>query len=167
MRTNYLAKFIILGITFYGLQTLHGPSQAVRAFSALVHYTDWVPGHVHMGTMGWVTMTIAAGFYYMIPKIYKTDLYSIKLANMHFWLVLIGQIIFSVTMWITGLRQGAMWQATAADGTLAYSNYIPTLTPNYPFWTIRAVSGVIFFAGFVVFVYNLYRTIRGAKKGAS
>jgi cytochrome c oxidase cbb3-type subunit 1 len=165
MRTNYLAKFIILGITFYGLQTLQGPSQAIRAFSALVHYTDWVPGHVHMGTMGWVTMTISAGFYYMVPKIYKTELHSIKLANAHFWLVLIGQLIFSVTMWITGIRQGAMWQATAADGSLMYSNFIQTLTPNYPFWIMRAAGGVVFFAGFVVFVYNLYMTVKKAKKG--
>ena len=52
MRDNYLVKFLIFGITFYGLQTLQGPSQAVRTFSGFIHYTDWVPGHVHMGTLG-------------------------------------------------------------------------------------------------------------------
>ncbi len=162
MRSNYLVKFIVLGITFYGLQTLQGPSQAVRAFSALIHYTDWVPGHVHMGTMGWVTMTLSAGFYYMLPRIYKTELYSVKLADLHFWLVLVGQLIYSVTMWITGIRQGAMWQAVNPDGSLVYSNFIQTLTPNYPFWNMRAAGGIIFFAGFLVFVYNIYKTIRTA-----
>jgi cytochrome c oxidase cbb3-type subunit 1 len=162
MRSNYLVKFIVLGITFYGLQTIQGPSQAIRSFSALIHFTDWVPGHVHMGTMGWVTMTLSVGYYYMLPRIYNTELYSVKLANVHFWLVLVGQLIYSVTMWITGIRQGAMWQALSADGSLAYPNFIQTLTPNYPFWNMRTMGGVIFFAGFLVFVYNIYKTIKQA-----
>ena len=162
MRSNYLIKFVILGITFYGLQTIQGPSQAIRSFSALVHFTDWVPGHVHMGTMGWVTMTLSVGFYYMLPRIYNTEIYSIKLANVHFWLVLIGQLIYSVTMWITGIRQGAMWQALSADGSLTYPNFIQTLTLNYPFWNMRTMGGLIFFAGFLVFVFNIYKTIRHA-----
>ena len=54
MKTDYLAKFFILGITFYGLQTVQGPTQGLRVVSQLIHFTDWVPGHVHMGTMGWV-----------------------------------------------------------------------------------------------------------------
>ncbi|MCK4910529.1 MAG: cbb3-type cytochrome c oxidase subunit I, partial [Thermodesulfovibrionales bacterium] len=86
MRTNYLTKFFILGITFYGIQTVQGPTQGFRVVSQLIHYTDWVPGHVHMGTMGWVTLTIAASIYYVIPKIYRTEIYSEKLANIHFWL---------------------------------------------------------------------------------
>lgn len=163
MRTNYLVKFIVFGITFYGLQTLQGPSQAIREFSALVHFTDWVPGHVHMGTMGWVTMTICAGFYYILPQIYNTSLYSVRLANLHFWLALIGQLIYSVTMWITGVRQGAMWQAMNTDGSLAHSNFIETLTPNYPFWNMRTAGGIIFMAGYLVFVFNIYKTIRQSK----
>jgi cytochrome c oxidase cbb3-type subunit 1 len=162
MRSNYLVKFIVLGITFYGLQTIQGPSQAIRAFSALTHFTDWVPGHVHMGTMGWVTLTLSAGFYYMLPRIYNTEIYSVKLANVHFWLVLVGQLIYSVTMWITGIRQGAMWQAMNADGSLTYPNFMQTLTPNYPFWNMRTMGAVIFFAGFLVFVYNIYKTIKHA-----
>jgi cytochrome c oxidase cbb3-type subunit 1 len=134
----------------------------VRAFSALVHYTDWVPGHVHMGTMGWVTMTISAGFYYMLPRVYNTEIYSVKLANLHFWLVLVGQLIYSVTMWITGIRQGAMWQAMDKEGSLVYANFIQTLTPNYPFWNLRTLGGIIFFIGFVVFVYNIVQTVRNA-----
>jgi len=160
MRSNYLVKFIVLGITFYGMQTIQGPSQAIRSFSALVHYTDWVPGHVHMGTMGWVTMTLSAGFYYMIPRIYNTEVYSIKLANLHFWLVLVGQLLYSVSLWITGIRQGAMWQAMDKDGALVYANFIQTLAPNYAFWNMRTAGGIIFFAGFLVFAYNIYKTIR-------
>ncbi|MHB8882559.1 MAG: cbb3-type cytochrome c oxidase subunit I [Thermodesulfovibrionales bacterium] len=159
MNTQYLTKFFIMGITFYGLQTVQGPTQGLRVVSQLIHYTDWVPGHVHMGTMGWVTMTTAASIYYVIPKIYHTEIYSIKVANIHFWLVLIGQLIFSITMWITGIQQGALWKAVNDDGSLKYS-FVETLTKNYPFWQLRTVGGLIFTVGMLFFIYNIYMTIR-------
>lgn len=159
MRTHYLTKFFLLGITFYGLQTVQGPSQGVRVISSLIHYTDWVPGHVHMGTMGWVTMVIVASTYYIIPKIYHTEIYSIRLANIQFWFVLIGQLMFSITMWITGVQQGAMWKATNADGSLKYT-FVESLAANYPYWQMRTVAGVIFVVGLLFFLYNVFMTVR-------
>lgn len=159
MRTNYLTKFFIVGITFYGLQTIQGPSQGIRVVSSLIHYTDWVPGHVHMGTMGWVTMVICASVYYMLPAMYKTEIYSEKVANTHFWLVLVGQLMFSITMWITGLQQGAMWKMTNADGSLKYT-FMETLVRNYPYWEMRTVAGVIFVVGMLFFIYNVAMTIK-------
>jgi len=161
MRSNYLVKFLILGITFYGLQTLQGPMQAVRSFSAFIHYTEWVPGHVHMGTMGWVSMVLFAAIYYMAPHLYGRRLYSVGLANLHFWLVLIGQLIYSVSMWIAGVQQASMWHATNPDGSLVYS-FMEALVTMYPYWWIRAVSGLVYLAGVGVFVYNLMMT---AKQG--
>ncbi|UCD34155.1 MAG: cbb3-type cytochrome c oxidase subunit I [Nitrospiraceae bacterium] len=159
MRTHYLTKFFILGITFYGLQTVQGPTQAIRVVSQLIHFTDWVPGHVHMGTMGWVTMTAAASIYYIIPKIYNTEIYSVKVANTHFYLVLIGQLMFSITMWITGIQQGALWKAVNPDGTLKYT-FMEGLAKNYPYWHMRTLSGIIFTLGMLFFIYNVFMTMR-------
>ena len=112
MQTNYLTKFFILGITFYGLQTVQGPTQAMRVVSSLIHYTDWVPGHVHMGTMGWVTMTSRQPRSTTSSRRSTTPRSTaMKVANTHFWLVLVGQLMFSITMWITGIQQGALWKA--------------------------------------------------------
>ena len=166
LRTAYLAKFFIAGITFYGLQTLQGPTQGLRAVSSLVHYTDWVPGHVHMGTMGWVVLTVTAAIYYITTRVYKTEIYSESLANTHFWLVLLGQIGFSITMWITGIRQGLMWKSTNVDGTLTYS-FIETLVGNYPYWMARSVFGVIFIVGMLVFLFNFIMTIVKGKQNLS
>ena len=167
LKTHYLTKFFIAGITFYGLQTLQGPSQGIRAVSSLIHYTDWVPGHVHMGTMGWVVLTITAAMYYVVSKIYKTEVFSVKLANVHFWLVLVGQVMFSITMWITGIRQGLMWKTLNADGTLMYS-FIDTVVGNYPYWQLRTISGAVFIIGMLVFVYNFAMTIvKGRRSVAS
>jgi cytochrome c oxidase cbb3-type subunit 1 len=162
LKTNYLAKFFVLGITFYGLQTVQGPTQALRVVSQLIHFTDWVPGHVHMGTMGWVTMVTCASIYYVIPKIYGTTIHSERVADVHFWLVLTGQLLFSVTMWITGVQQGAMWKATNPDGTLKYT-FVETVTKNYPYWHTRTAAGIIFAVGMLFFVYNVLMTIRKGK----
>jgi cytochrome c oxidase cbb3-type subunit 1 len=111
-----------------------------------------------MGTMGWVTMTVAASIYYVIPKIYNTEIYSEKIANIHFWLVLVGQLFFSITMWITGIQQGALWKATNADGSLKYT-FMESLVKNYPYWELRTVAGVIFTVGMLFFIYNVFMTI--------
>ena len=158
LQTNYLTKFFLAAVTFYGLQTIQGPSQSIRVISSLIHYTDWVPGHVHMGTMGWVTLTACAAMYYVFPKIYGTTVFSVKLANTHFWLCFIGQIMFSVTMWIAGIQQGAMLKMLNADGTLAYS-FMDTLVKIYPYWQLRTLGGVIFAVGMVIFVINIVITI--------
>jgi len=159
MRSNYLTKFFVLGITFYGLQTVQGPTQALRVVSQLIHFTDWVPGHVHMGTMGWVALTVTASIYYVVAKMYDTEIYSVKVANAHFWLVLVGQLIFSITMWITGIQQGAMWKATTAEGTLKYT-FMEGLVKNYPYWHLRSLGGAIFIVGMLFFVFNVLMTIR-------
>jgi cytochrome c oxidase cbb3-type subunit 1 len=113
-----------------------------------------------MGTMGWVTMTVCASIYYVIPKIYGTEIHSEKIANLHFWLVLVGQLLFSITMWITGIRQGWMWKATDAEGKLVYRNFMDTIAGNYPYWHTRTLAGIIFTVGMVFFVYNVLMTIR-------
>jgi cytochrome c oxidase cbb3-type subunit 1 len=163
MRTHYLTKFFIAGIVFYGLQTLQGPSQAFRSISSMIHYTDWVPGHVHMGTMGWVAMTIVGSIYFIIPAIYKTKIYSIKLANIQFWLVLVGQLLYSISQWITGIQQGAMWKMANADGALKYT-FMEELVRNYPYWHMRTLGGFIFIVGMLLFIYNVYKTVKKGKQ---
>ncbi|MBT9168786.1 MAG: Cbb3-type cytochrome c oxidase subunit CcoN1 [Syntrophomonadaceae bacterium] len=167
MRTNYLTKFFIMGITFYALQTVQGATQGLRVVNQLIHYTDWVIGHVHMGTMGWVAMTVSAAMYYTIPKVYNTEIYSVKLANVHFWFVLIGQLIFSITMWILGIQQGAMWKAVSPeDGSLTYT-FMESLIANYPYWKIRTFGGLLFFIGLCIFAYNIVMTAVKAKKAVA
>ncbi len=163
MKSNYLVKFMIVGITFYGLQTLQGPMQSVRTFSAFIHYTDWVPGHVHMGTMGWVSMVLFGATYYVTTTLSGTEVYSVKIANAHFWLVLVGQLIYSITMWIAGVQQGSMLLATNPDGTLHYS-FMETMIAVFPYYKIRALSGFIYLAGLALFIYNIFKTFQ---KGAA
>ncbi len=165
MKSNYLAKFFILGITFYGLQTIQGPTQALRTLTGYLHYTEYIPGHVHMGTMGWVTMIICASMYFMAAKIRGREVHSVKLANVNFWLILVGQLLFTAALWVAGIVQGAMWKAVNPDGSLAYS-FLDGVAAMYPFWAVRLAGGLLYFAGILVFAYNLYMTSRPAPRTA-
>jgi len=73
------------------------------------------------------------------PEDLPHRIYSEKIANTHFWLVLVGQIVFSVTMWITGIQQGALWKAVSPEGTLTYS-FMEGLVKNYPYWQMRTAG---------------------------
>jgi cytochrome c oxidase cbb3-type subunit 1 len=103
-------------------------------------------------------MIAFAGIYYLLPRIYGRQLYSIPLANLHFWLILVGQLIWSISMWVAGVLQAGMWTATNPDGSLAYS-FMETMIEMYPYWWARAFGGVIYFLGILVFIYNMIKTV--------
>jgi cytochrome c oxidase cbb3-type subunit 1 len=157
MHSNPLTKYFILGITFYGLQTLQGPLQGLRSANALFHYTDWVIGHVHMGTMGWVTMIVSGSFLYMVPKISGRKLHSYRIADIQFWLMLAGQLVMTFSLWISGIRQGTMLKMVADGGSLRYS-FLDTLASIAPLHLARAASGILYFAGILLFTWNIIRT---------
>jgi cytochrome c oxidase cbb3-type subunit 1 len=166
LRTNYLIKYFVAAITFYGLQTLQGPLQSVRSFSAFIHYTSWVPGHVHMGTMGWVSMLLFGAIYYMVEKMYDRPVHSVKLADTHFWLVLVGQLLMSISLWIAGVEEALMWRATAPDGSLLYT-FMDAFNAARPYYWIRTGAGVVYLLGVLVFFYNLWMTMRPAPSARS
>ncbi len=82
LKENPLIKFMVLASTFYMLSTLEGPIQSIKSVNALAHFTDWIPGHVHDGTLGWVGFMIIAAIMHMAPRFYKREIYSKKLLEM-------------------------------------------------------------------------------------
>lgn len=165
VRREPLLKFFATSVTFYGMATFEGPLMAVKSVNSLAHYTDWVVGHVHSGTIGWNYMIISAILYYIVPKLWKTELFSQKLANIHFWTATIGLLMYMMSMWVAGITQGLMWRAVDAEtGRLVYPNFVETVIKIVPMYWIRAFGGTLVLAGFIILVYNLWRTIQGAPK---
>ena len=135
---------------------------SIKSVSALGHYTDWIVGHVHSGALGWVGFTIFAMLYWMVPRLYKTELYSQDLATKHFWIGTIGILIYVVSMWVTGVTQGLMWRAVTAQGDLMYS-FIETVHQLHPYYILRAIGGGIYLVGVVMMGYNLMMTAKQGK----
>jgi cytochrome c oxidase cbb3-type subunit 1 len=155
---NPLIKLMVLSSTFYMLSTLEGPIQAIKSVNAIAHFTDWIPGHVHDGVLGWVAFMIMAALMHMAPRMFKRELYSKKLIEAQFWIQTTAVVLYFTSMWIAGITQGMMWRAVDEYGNLMYS-FIDTVTVLHPYYAIRALSGVLFLTGFVMFAYNMVMTM--------
>ena len=157
LKENPLVKFYVLASTFYMFSTLEGPIQAIKSVNALAHFTDWIPGHVHDGTLGWVGFMIIAALFHMAPRMFKKEIHSKKLMEAQFWIQTTGIVLYFTSMWIAGITQGMMWRATDQYGNLAYS-FIDTVTVLHPYYTIRGVGGTLYLLGVFMWAYNMYKT---------
>jgi cytochrome c oxidase cbb3-type subunit 1 len=162
LKSSPLIKFMIVASTFYMFSTLEGPILSVKSVNALAHFTDWIPGHVHDGTLGWVGFMTMASFYHMVPRMFKKELYSKKLMEAQFWIQTTGIVFFFASMWIAGISQGMMWRATDEFGSLAYS-FIDTVSVLFPYYVIRAIGGTLYLLGFFMFAYNVVKTISAGR----
>lgn len=135
---------------------------AIKTVNALSHYTDWTIGHVHSGALGWVAFITIGSMYYLIPRLFGTEIYSKKLIETHFWIATIGIVLYITSMWISGVMQGLMWRAVNTDGTLTYS-FVESVQAMHPFYIIRFLGGVMFLSGMLIMAYNIFKTIAKGK----
>ena len=157
LRESPLIKFMVLASTFYMFSTLEGPILSIKSVNALAHFTDWVPGHVHDGALGWVGFMIMAALYHMTPRVFKREIYSKSLMEAQFWIQTTGIVLYFASMWIAGITQGMMWRATDSYGNLLYS-FIDTVVVLIPYYYIRAIGGLLYLVGFLMFTYNIYKS---------
>ena len=115
VRTDPVLKFFAAGVTFYGMATFEGPLLSIKSVSGLAHYTDWIIGHVHAGALGWNGFMAAGMFYWMIPKFYGRELYSKRLADVHFWLGTFGIFLYGIARWASGVTEVISWRAFGAE----------------------------------------------------
>jgi cytochrome c oxidase cbb3-type subunit I/II len=165
VRTDPVLKFFAAGVTFYGMATFEGPLLAIKSVNALAHYTDWIIGHVHAGTLGWNGFMAAGMIYWLVPRLWSKPLHSVGLANLHFWIGLVGILLYVSAMWTSGITQGLMLNATTDNGTvLAYPNFLDTTNTIRPMMLMRVMGGGLYLTGFLLLAYNVFRTVRGAQQ---
>lgn len=163
VRDNPVLKFFVVGVTAYGMSTFEGPMLSLKNVNALAHFTDWIPAHVHVGTLGWNGFMTFGMLYYLVPKMWKTELYSKKLANAHFWIGTLGIVFWVIPMWWAGIAQSLMWKEFTPLGLLKYPNFLETVLQIVPMYIMRSIGGTIYYIGLFVMIYNLMKT---AKQGS-
>ena len=160
LRDDPILRFLVVSLSFYGMSTFEGPMMAIKTVNSLSHYTDWTIGHVHSGALGWVAMISIGSLYHLIPKLYgKSQMYSVDLINLHFWMSTIGVVLYIASMWVNGIMQGLMWRAYNEDGTLTYT-FVDSLVASHAGYVVRLLGGAIYFIGMLVMAYNVWMTTR-------
>ncbi|MEO9952405.1 cytochrome-c oxidase, cbb3-type subunit I [Nonlabens sp.] len=159
VRTDPVLKFMVVAITGYGMATFEGPMLSLKNVNAIAHFSDWVIAHVHVGALAWNGFLTFGMVYWMVPRLFKTKLWSIKLANAHFWIGTLGIILYALPMYVAGFQQALMWKEFNPDGRLTYS-FLETLIEIIPMYWMRAIGGTMFIIGALTGIYNLIRTAR-------
>lgn len=160
VRDNVVLKFFVVAVTAYGMATFEGPLLSVKSVNAISHYTDWTIAHVHVGALGWNGFMTFGVLFWLIPILYRTELYSKKLANVHFWVATLGILFYAIPMYWSGLNQFQMLTDFKPEGVLRYPNFLETVNAIMPMHYMRAFGGTLYLLGTCVGVYNLVKTIK-------
>ena len=160
VRESVVLKFMVVAITAYGMATFEGPMLSLKKVNAIAHFTDWIVAHVHIGALGWNGFLTFGILYWLIPRIYQTDLYSKKLANWHFWLGSLGILFYAIPLYWAGFTQYFMWQQFTPEGFLKYPNFLETVTQLRSMYIMRSIGGAMYLSGFIIMIYNMIKTIK-------
>jgi cytochrome c oxidase cbb3-type subunit I/II len=162
VREDPLLKFLVVGVTCYGMATFEGPMLSLKNVNAISHYSDWTIAHVHIGALGWNGFLTFSMLYWLFPRFYNTKLYSTKLANVHFWIGTLGILLYAIPMYWNAFKGYFMMTAFTPEGQLQYQ-FIEIMQTAIPFYLIRAIGGTVYLTGVILMIYNLVKT---AKSGS-
>jgi cytochrome c oxidase cbb3-type subunit I/II len=159
VRDEVVLKFLVVAVTAYGMATFEGPMLSIKTINKISHFTDWTIAHVHVGALGWNGFMTFGILYWLIPRMFRTKLYSNKLANMHFWIGTLGIILYAVPMYWAGVMQSLMWKEFTPEGQLRWQ-FMDSVTKMMPYYLARAVGGTLFLTGAIMMCYNLIKTVK-------
>ncbi|MFT3884658.1 MAG: cytochrome-c oxidase, cbb3-type subunit I [Flavobacteriales bacterium] len=163
VREDPVLKFFVVAVTCYGMATLEGPLLSLKSINAIAHFTDWIIAHVHIGGIGWNGFMTFGMVYWLVPRLFGTQLFSRKLANAHFWLGTLGIVFYAIPLYFAGFWQSGMWKQFTPDGFLVYKNFLDTLLAiKYAYW-LRALGGSIYLIGVILMIYNVWRTVKAGR----
>ena len=159
VREDPVLKFMVVAVTAYGMATFEGPMLSLKNVNGIAHFTDWIIAHVHVGALGWNGFLTFGILYYLIPKMFNTKLYSVKLANAHFWMGTLGILFYAIPMYWSGFLQGLEWKEFTATGQLQYT-FRETMDHIYPMYVLRGIGGLLYFSSLFVMLYNIIKTVK-------
>jgi cytochrome c oxidase cbb3-type subunit I/II len=155
-----ILKFFVVAVTAYGMSTFEGPMLSIKSVNALAHYTDWIIAHVHTGALGWNGFMTFGMVYWLLPRLFQTEIYSKKAMEVHFWIASVGIVLYVVAIYSAGATQGLMWRAFDESGRLAYPDFVETVLKLMPMYWMRVVGGTMYLVGTLIFGWNVIMTWR-------
>jgi len=149
----FIYACIIYSIIGFSWGALMGGIADFRHFvDHRLHGNLIVRAHTHINLLGWVEMAIFGAVYYLIPRLVKRPIFSLKLVKVHFWIHNIG-LIGMVTLFTTaGVIGGtASMQASPAQ--------VEALI--HPFLAAMGMFGSLVLLANIIWGYNIFRTCIG------
>lgn len=143
-------RFIAMGSLCYLVTCLQCAVQVTLSAQEIIHFTDWVPGHAHLVLFGTFSFWIYAWYYYLWPRLFRTEIFSKSLGNWQFWLASLGIWMMWIDLGAAGLMQGFMLKALMP--------FTDVVQATKSFWWVRALSGSMILVSEFLFAINMYMT---------
>lgn len=144
---SYVLPFLFIGVIFYFVGSTQGSLQAFRFTSVIWHFTDFNVAHSHITMYGIISIFIWGFTYYLMPGITGKNPKQ-ALVGMHFWLALIGLLLYVFPLMIGGTLRGLSW--------LNEEPFMKSVELMVPYWIWRAIGGSFMFLSHIIFAYNIY-----------
>jgi cytochrome c oxidase cbb3-type subunit I len=145
-------RFVITGTLWYLLTGIQGSLQSLPTVQKVTHFTNWTIGHAHIAILGFSGFIALGTLWHILPLVSKRRIYSLRLINVQFGLVLFGLAGFFAVLTTAGLIQGDSWYS----GEAVY-RVLPKIAE---YMILRALLGIFIIASAIVGLYNLIMTLR-------
>jgi cbb3-type cytochrome c oxidase subunit I len=152
LRSSVPLLYVITGWAAYILVSYQGSNEALRGVNELTHFTQYVPGHAHLALLFFAASTLIGGMYYAIPRMYKCQIFSTRLAKAQYAFYVIGFAVFFFGFTVSGLVQGSSWVHLG----LPVWSVLPGIRP---YMALRIMGGSLLVTSFVMFAYNIFATV--------
>lgn len=145
-------RLVFAGTLWYLLVCLQGPFQSLWVIQRVTHLTNWTIGHSHIAVLGFSGFIALGAMWHVLPNVLRRRIWSQRLVNAQFGLLLAGLSGFFLSITTAGLVQGEDW-----DNGLTLYRTIPHI---FPYMVARAASGVLIMSSAYIGFYNLIMTIK-------
>ena len=145
-------KFVFAGTVFYAITCIQGPLQSLPSIQRVTHFTQWVVAHAHLAVFGFGGMIAMGTIYYVLPLVTGRRIYSRRLADLQYWIMLFGVLGIFLVLTAAGLVQGHAW----LNGEMVY-RVLPELVV---YMVLRGAIGVAVVLAACLQLYNVVMTIR-------
>jgi cytochrome c oxidase cbb3-type subunit I/II len=140
-------RFVRLGVILYLIVGIQGSLQALMPVNRFIHFSDWVIGHAHLAMIGFASFLAIGGILHVWQRTPGCR-YSPSAAVWSYWLLSIGLTAMVLDLTAAGLIQGHLWESE--------SPWMESVRSSQVYWLLRTFSGMILFAGFLVFGASLF-----------
>lgn len=146
-------KYVFAGTLWYFVVSTQGSLQSLIAVQRYEHFTNWVVGHAHVGILGFSGFIAVGVLYDILPAVTGAPaVYSARLANFQYWLMLFGLGAFAIILTSAGLIQGSAW----LNGETVY-RVVPEM---HVYMVTRAFSGTFIVTAAYLQLWNVIQTVR-------
>jgi cytochrome c oxidase cbb3-type subunit 1/cytochrome c oxidase cbb3-type subunit I/II len=152
------AKMVFAGTVWYFITCVQGPFQSLPSVQRVTHFTQWVVSHAHLALLGFAGFIAAGTVLYLLPLIGR-PLYSKRLADIQFWMMMLGTLGIFLSLTFAGLLQGEAW----ANGEVVY-RVLPELSI---YFIVRGIAGILIVVAALLFVYNVGMSLLRRRSGAA